>query len=189
MECSHSEEPTQLAPSGSLSLSNGSTAGSVVGLFANGVLTEYFGYRKTMIGALIALAAFIFLSFFAFNLGTLLAGQILCGLSWGVFSTLTTTYAAEIMPLTLRGYLTANTNLCWLIGQIIANGILRGLLPLEVNMVLPYPIWIAVGLDHIHPRWGVLCSRVTLVACEEGAHPRGQTSFASLDAPGSWVRC
>lgn len=113
------------------SLSNGSTAGSVVGLFANGVLTEYFGYRRTMIGALIALAAFIFLSFFAFNLGTLLAGQILCGLSWGVFSTLTTTYAAEIMPLTLRGYLTANTNLCWLIGQIIANGILRGLLPLK----------------------------------------------------------
>ena len=112
-------------------LSNGSTAGAVVGLFANGVLTEYFGYRKTMIGALIALGTFIFLSFFAFNLGVLLAGQILCGLSWGVFSTLSTTYAAEIMPLTLRGYLTANTNLCWLVGQIIANGILRGLLPLK----------------------------------------------------------
>ena len=109
-------------------LSNGSTAGSIVGLFANGILTEYFGYRKTMIGALVALACFIFLSFFSFNLGTLLAGQILCGCSWGVFSTLTTTYAAEVMPLALRGYLTANTNLCWLIGQIIANGTLRGLL-------------------------------------------------------------
>lgn len=57
----------------------------LVGLSANGVLTEYFGYRKTLVGALIALAAFIFLSSFAFNLGTLLAGQILCGLSWGVF--------------------------------------------------------------------------------------------------------
>jgi SP family general alpha glucoside:H+ symporter-like MFS transporter len=92
-------------------LSNGSTAGSILGLFANGMLTEWFGYRKTMIGALIALGGFIFLSFFAFNLETLLASQILCGLSWGVFSTLTTTYAAEVMPLNLRGYLTANVNL------------------------------------------------------------------------------
>ena len=147
--CAYRQGTYSISTKWQSSLSNGSTAGSVVGLFANGVLTEYFGYRKTMIGALIALAAFILLSFFAFNLGTLLAGQIDCGLSWGVFSTLTTTYAAEIMPLTLRGYLTANTNLCWLIGQIIANGILRGLLPLKSTWSYRIPfglqwVWIAV---------------------------------------------
>lgn len=109
-------------------LNNGSTAGSIVGLLMNGIITEKLGYRKTLLGSLVALAAFIFLTFFAYNIQTLLAGQILCGLSWGIISTLTTTYAAEVMPLTLRGYLTANTNLCWLLGQIVAQGTLRGLI-------------------------------------------------------------
>lgn len=109
------------------SLSNGSTVGSIIGLFANGIITEVLGYRRTMIGALIMLAVFVFLPFFAFNIQTLLAGQILCGLPWGVFSTLSTTYAAEVVPLNLRGYLTSNINLCWLLGQLAALGILRSL--------------------------------------------------------------
>lgn len=113
------------------SLNNGGVAGSIIGLFANGVLTEKFGYRKTMIGALILLALCISLSFFAVSIQMLLAGQIMCSLSWGVFSTLTTTYAAEVMPLNLRAYLTANVNLCWLIGQVIAVGSLRGLVNLH----------------------------------------------------------
>ena len=32
------------------SISNGSAAGAIVGLFANGILTELFGYRHTMMG-------------------------------------------------------------------------------------------------------------------------------------------
>jgi SP family general alpha glucoside:H+ symporter-like MFS transporter len=57
----------------------------------------------------------------------LLASEVLCGLSWGVFQTLSTTYAAEIMPVALRAYLTTNVNLCWLVGQIIGAGVLRSL--------------------------------------------------------------
>lgn len=117
----------QISPKWQSSLSNGAVVGSIVGLFANGILTERFGYKYTMAGALLLLTFFLFLPFFAFNIQTLLAGQILCGIPWGVFSTLTTTYAAEVMPLNLRGYLTSNINLCWLLGQLCALGILRGL--------------------------------------------------------------
>lgn len=113
------------------SFSNSSSAGAIVGLFINGILTQKLGYRYTMMLALALLAAFISLSFFANNTSLLLAGQILCGISWGVFSTLTTTYAAEVLPTSLRGYLTATVNLCWLIGQIVALGALRGLLDLK----------------------------------------------------------
>ena len=56
----------------------------------------------------------------------LLASEILCGISWGVFQTLSTTYAAEVMPVALRAYLTSNVNLCWLLGQLIGSGVLRG---------------------------------------------------------------
>lgn len=133
------------------SLSNGAVCGGIIGLFANGILTERFGYKKTMIGALIVLAAFIFLSFFAFNIRLLLVGQILCGLPWGVFSTLTTTYAAEVMPLNLRQYLTSNVNLCWLLEQITALAILRGLINMNSTWSYRIPfalqwVWIAIIL-------------------------------------------
>jgi SP family general alpha glucoside:H+ symporter-like MFS transporter len=112
-------------------LTNGAIVGEIFGLLFNGHLTEKFGYRYTLMGALVALCTFIFLAFFAFNIGLLMASEVLCGLSWGVFQTLSTTYAAEIMPVALRAYLTSNVNLCWLIGQIVGTGVLRGLINLQ----------------------------------------------------------
>ena len=43
----------------------------------------------------------------------LLAGEILCGIPWGVFQTITTAYAAEVTPVALRPFLTTYVNLCW----------------------------------------------------------------------------
>lgn len=45
----------------------------------------------------------------------------------GHLQTMTTAYAAEVCPLPLRHYLTAYVNLCWIIGQFISAGVLRGL--------------------------------------------------------------
>lgn len=103
----------QVAPSWQSALSNGSQVGSIIGLFLNGIISERIGYRKTMMGALFLIICFIFINFFAPNVQTLLAGYILCGIPWGVFQTLTTTYAAEVTPVALRAYLTTYVNLCW----------------------------------------------------------------------------
>ena len=81
-----------------------------------------------MCGALILMIAFIFMPFFASNIETILAGAILQGIPWGVFQTLTVTYASEVTPVVLRPYLTTYVNLCWVIGQFIAAGVLRGFL-------------------------------------------------------------
>lgn len=62
---------------------------------------------------MLANAAQIFISFFGKSLGAQLAGQILCGIPWGVYQTVTTVYASEVMPANLRGYLTSYVNLCW----------------------------------------------------------------------------
>jgi MFS transporter, SP family, general alpha glucoside:H+ symporter len=112
-------------------LTNGAIVGEIFGLLFNGHLTEKFGYRYTLIGALVGLCIFIFLAFFAYNIGLLMASEVLCGLSWGAFQTLSTTYASEIMPVALRAYLTSNVNLCWLIGQITGAGVLRGLIDIQ----------------------------------------------------------
>lgn len=63
-------------------LSNGALCGEILGLFFNGIISEKYGYRKTMVGALVLMIAFIFIQFFSQNIQTLLAGEILCGIPW-----------------------------------------------------------------------------------------------------------
>lgn len=65
-------------------------AGSIIGLTANGWASERFGYRKTILSALVMMIGVIFLPFFAQNIETLFAGQLLAGIPWGIFQTLTT---------------------------------------------------------------------------------------------------
>jgi hypothetical protein len=96
----------QLTAAWQSGLSNGALVGEILGLFLNGIIAEKIGYRKTMIGALTLVAAFVFIIFFSETLVQLLIGEILIGIPWGVFQTLTTTYAAEVAPTHLRAYLT-----------------------------------------------------------------------------------
>lgn len=64
--------------------SNGARAGEVIGLLINGFVSERYGYRKTMIGALMAMTGFIFILFFAPNVQTLVIGEVFCGIPWGM---------------------------------------------------------------------------------------------------------
>ncbi|KAI9369322.1 general substrate transporter [Aspergillus egyptiacus] len=123
-----SVERHELSAAWQSGLSNGAYIGEILGLFLTGLVSERLGYRRIMGCATLALGVFIFVLFFAPDLPTLLVGEILCGIPWGVFQTVTTAYAAEICPVVLRGYLTTYVNLCWVIGQFIATGVLRGCL-------------------------------------------------------------
>ena len=153
----------QIQPSWQAALACGANVGEILGLFATGLVADRFGYRYTLIGALILVVAFIFLLFFAQNLQTLLAGEILCGIPWGVFQTLTTTYAAEVAPVPLRPFLTTYVNLCWVFGQIIASGVLRSFvartddmawrIPYAIQWMWPVPIIVGVFLAPESPWW------------------------------------
>lgn len=87
-------------------LNNGANVGEILGLFATGIIQDAIGYRRTIMGALFLVLCFIFIVFFAKSLTMLLIGEILCGIPWGVFQTLTTAYASEVCPVQLRPYLT-----------------------------------------------------------------------------------
>lgn len=94
---------------------------------------------------MVLMAACIFILFFATNVEMLLAGNIICGIPWGIFQTLTTAYAAEICPAAMRGYLTAWVSMCWGAGSFLATGVLRGSLSLpgDAGWRVPYGIqWI-----------------------------------------------
>ena len=64
-------------------LTNGAYVGEVLGLMINGIIAERFGFRKTMIGALTAVAGLIFIVFFVKSIEQLLIGLILLGIPWG----------------------------------------------------------------------------------------------------------
>lgn len=78
--------------------------------------------------SLVALTGFIAIFFTAPNIKVLLVGEILAGIPWGVFQTLCITYASEVCPVALRGYLTAYVNMCWGIGQLIGVGVIKAML-------------------------------------------------------------
>ncbi|TGJ87246.1 hypothetical protein E0Z10_g1552 [Xylaria hypoxylon] len=144
-------------------ISGATNVGEIIGLQIAGVVSERWGYRWTLISALVAVTGFIFFPFFAGNLTVFLVGELFQGMAWGVFQTMTTAYAAEVCPVPLRHYLTAYVNLCWIIGQFISSGVLVGLesrtdvwgykIPFAIQWVWPIPIAIGTYLAPESPWW------------------------------------
>lgn len=118
---------SQLSAPWQAGLSNGSLVGCFFGGLANGWLVAKFGQKRVILASLVILSAFIFITFFAQNVVMLLLGQFFCGLPWGVFVTSAPAYASEVLPMSLRVYFTSWTNMCFIIGQLIAAGVLAGL--------------------------------------------------------------
>lgn len=152
-------------------ISNAMNVGQIIGLFINGIVSEKFGYRKTMLASLVCTIAFIFILFFAQDKATLLAGELCIGMPLGVFQTLTVTYATEVCPVVLRPYLTTYVNACWVIGQLIGSGVLKGMLtrtdqwayriPFAIQWIWPPIIMVGVLLAPESPWWLVRVNRTS----------------------------
>ncbi|KAJ9254990.1 hypothetical protein DTO212C5_9210 [Paecilomyces variotii] len=144
-------------------LSNGAMVGEIIGLFINGWFSERFGYRYTIMACLVLVAAWTAIFFTAANVQALLAAEILCGIPWGVFQTLTVTYASEVCPVALRGYLTTYVNCCWGVGQLIGIGVIKSMLgrddewayriPYGLQWMWPLPLFIGICLAPESPWW------------------------------------
>lgn len=151
-------------------LTNGASCGEIIGLFINGYVSERFGYRRTVIACLVLIAGFIAIFFTAPNVNALLAGEILAGIPWGVFQTLTVTYASEVCPAVLRGYLTTYVNACWGIGQLIGIGVVKAMLPRQdqwayripysLQWMWPLPLIVGVLFAPESPWWLVRRGRI-----------------------------
>ncbi|KAI0891617.1 sugar transporter [Annulohypoxylon nitens] len=144
-------------------LSNGAVAGEIIGLLINGWVSERFGYRYTVIGCLILIAGFTAIFFTAQTVVHLQVAEVLCGIPWGVFQTLTITYASEVCPVALRGYLTTYINFCWGVGQMIGIGVIMGNLwrtdewayriPYALQWMWPLPLIVGIFFAPESPWW------------------------------------
>jgi SP family general alpha glucoside:H+ symporter-like MFS transporter len=151
-------------------LSNGANVGEIIGLFINGWVSERFGYRYTVMACLILIVAFTAIFFTAQSVVSLQVAEILCGIPWGVFQTLTITYASEVCPVALRGYLTTYVNFCWGLGQEIGIGVIKSMLgrtdqwayriPYALQWMWPVPLFIGIFLAPESPWWLVRKGRI-----------------------------
>ncbi|KAI1497748.1 general substrate transporter [Biscogniauxia marginata] len=146
-------------------LSNGARAGEILGLILAGWVSDRYGYKMTTVGSLILIVLFVFVLFFAPNVQILVVGEILCGIPWGAFQSVTPAYASEVAPLVLRPYLTTFINMCWVIGQFFAAAVNKGSvgrqdewayrIPFGVQWVWPVPILVGVLFAPESPWWHV----------------------------------
>ncbi|KAH8650184.1 general substrate transporter [Xylariales sp. PMI_506] len=149
---------------------NGTQVGCIIGLIINGYISEWFGYKRTMVVSMVAMVGAIFIPFFSTGLNMYLAGGLIQGLPWGVFQTLAVSYAADLCPTHLRAYMTSWVNICWVVGGLLATGILRGLLnidsewgyriPFALQWIWPIPITIVTLICPESPWWLVRQGRI-----------------------------
>lgn len=88
---------------------------------------------------------------------------MLSSIPWGFFAAAVPTYAAEICPMALRGYLTTYVNLCWVMGHFLGTGVLLGTMdinsqwayriPFALQWIWPIPLFIIVWLAPESPWW------------------------------------
>lgn len=114
----------QIPANWQLAISSSSTVGNIVGIFFGAITTDRFGYRKSLLFWLFLLTGSIFVSFFSQNIEMIFTGELLCGLSWGVFTTMAPAFASEVCPVVLRGHLEIFVVLCWGIGQFLSYSVL-----------------------------------------------------------------
>ncbi|KAG6357263.1 hypothetical protein INS49_015141 [Diaporthe citri] len=143
-------------------LSNSALIGQLVGLVINTYAQDKFGCRQTMMTFMVWMLVAIFIPFFAPSLSVLAFGEFICGIPWGVFQTLSTSYASEVVPTVLRPYVTAYVCMCWGGGILLSSGVVRAVvnvegdlgwrLPFALQWVWPIPLFIAAYLAPESPR-------------------------------------
>ncbi|CAK7205136.1 hypothetical protein SEUCBS139899_007901 [Sporothrix eucalyptigena] len=106
------------------------TAASLIGLIIGGVPATiiakkwgrrpclWFGYSLTVAG--------VFLQWYSRgNLPMFFGSKLVTGFPLGMFITIAPTYCSEVVPLVMRGIMTAGMNWCIVLGQVIGYGVMR----------------------------------------------------------------
>lgn len=145
------------------SLSQAGQIGAFLGVFLAPPITNRLGYRWTALIGLMLMNATIFISFFADSLPVFLVGQLFEGIPWGFFISMSPAYCSEIVPIPLRGAVTATLQMSWAIGSIIVGAATYVLnqrtdewayrIPLAIQWIFPTPLMVLIWFAPESPWW------------------------------------
>lgn len=100
--------------------------GSVLGALTAGWVYDRFGPKLTLAACSIGSIAFIFMEFFAATPVVIFLGELFNGCVIAFYPIMASAYIGEVCPLVLRGVAGSLVNLGFVVGQLIASGLLKG---------------------------------------------------------------
>ncbi|KAK5127324.1 hypothetical protein LTR85_006663 [Meristemomyces frigidus] len=104
----------------------GVPVGQVVGAFSVGWPLEKIGRRWTLAGCCVITLITVALQTSAQNRPQILIAELINGIVLGAYPVIAPTYISEVTPVVFRGIGAAFINLSFVIGQLVASGVLAG---------------------------------------------------------------
>ncbi|CAG8978802.1 hypothetical protein HYALB_00012636 [Hymenoscyphus albidus] len=118
------------------------TAASIGGFFGaigSGYVVNKWGTKLTLAVACMVSIAAVYLQTFTMDMGLLMVGKLINGATLGAFLTITSSYAAEVCPVEVRGLTTSGVQLFIGIGQLSANLIIKATGTMESDLAYKIP--------------------------------------------------
>ena len=141
----------------------GVPVGQVVGAFTAGYPLEKLGRRWTLAICCVISCVAVALQFSAQNKPQILVAELVNGVVLGAYPVIAPTFISEVTPVVLRGIGAAFVNLSFVIGQLIASGVLAGTqsrsdrwsydIPFACQWIFPVAILIALPFCPESPWW------------------------------------
>jgi len=104
----------------------GVPVGQVVGAFSVGWPLQKFGRRWTLAGCCVVTLITVALQTSSQNRPQILVAELVNGVVIGAYPVTAPTYISEVTPVVFRGIASAFINLSFVIGQLVASGVLAG---------------------------------------------------------------
>ena len=165
----------------------GVPVGQVVGSFGAGYPLDWLGRRWTLAICCIISCVAVALQFSAQSKIQILVAELVNGIVLGAYPVIAPTYISEVTPVVFRGIAAAFVNLSFVIGQLVASGVLAGTqsrddrwsydIPFACQWIFPIAIIFLLPLCPESPWWLVRQGQVVKAhrALKRLTHPSVDT--------------
>ncbi|EAU37867.1 conserved hypothetical protein [Aspergillus terreus NIH2624] len=158
--------------------------GGIVGALFSGWAYDRLGPRIMMAICSTLSIAILFIEFFSDNSPQLFAGELLNGITIAFYPICASAYVGEVTPLSLRGFAASITNLGFVMGQLIASGILKGTDSLDNAFAYRIPIATQWSLPVVILMFIYFCPDPPYWLCKKGRYEAAERSLRRLATPG-----
>ncbi|CZR69376.1 related to transporter (major facilitator superfamily) [Phialocephala subalpina] len=144
--------------------------GGATGSLGAGILYDSLGPKRTLGLCVLGSIGAIFLQFLSSTPAVLFLGLLANGILVGFFPVIASAYIGEICPVVLRGIMGSMVNLGFVVGQLIAAGLLKATekmesswaykMPLASQWILPLLLLVFLPLMPESPWWLVRKGRI-----------------------------
>lgn len=141
----------------------GVPVGQVLGAFGVGWPLEKFGRRWTLAACCCVTLITVALQTSAQNRPQILIAELINGVVLGAYPVIAPTYISEVTPVVFRGIAAAFVNLSFVIGQLVASGVLAGCqnrddrwaydIPFATQLIFPIIILVLLPFCPESPWW------------------------------------